>query len=123
MAFLDALIARLVDNSTLSHDERSVENLFHALFQGVNGNPNVVGIGGLAGLQDRFEKVGLGYIVQSWTGAGPNLPVTQAQLRAVLGDEAVRVIANASARENRDILTELSILLPGVVRRITHGTE
>ena len=123
MPFLDAMIAQLVDNAKLTSRERTVEGMFAALFHGSDADPNLNGVGGLAGLVMRFENAGLGDIVHSWTGPGPNRPVTTQQLRAVLGDDAIHKIATASAAEDRDILGELALLLPGVVRRISHGTK
>jgi len=120
MAFLEDIIAQLVDNAGLTRTDRSVESLVSALF---HGSDHGAGIGGLQGLIKRFDDAGLGYIIHSWTGPGPKLPVTPDQLRAVLSDNLLKSIAAASTREEHDILLELSLLLPGVVERVTHPTK
>jgi len=123
MAFLENIIAQLVDNSHMNSVDHSVEGFVGAFFRGLPAGSDATGIGGLPGLVSRFERVGLGGIIRSWTGSGPILPVTPEQLRAVLGNDAVKAIAAASAHEERDILVELSLLLPGVVHRVTHQTK
>ena len=124
MPFLQNIIAQLVDNAHHQDADHPVDNLFGALFRGpADPGDQATGIGGLAGLVSRFERAGLGGIIHSWTGAGPILPATPEQLRAVLGVDAAKAIAAASEREGSDIMAELALLLPGVVHRMTHPGE
>jgi len=123
MPFLEKIIAQLVDNAHQHNADHSVEGLFSALFRGAAAPGDTSGRGGLPGLVSRFERAGLGPIIHSWTDVGPILPVTPEQLRAVLGVDAAKAIAAASEREGRDIMAELSLLLPGVVHRMTHPGE
>jgi len=49
--------------------------------------------GGLAGIISGFERAGLGHIVQSWIGNGPNQPVSPQQLQGVFGNDRVQTMA------------------------------
>ena len=66
--------------------------------QGMRG----IAAGGLAGIISGFERAGLGHIVQSWIGNGPNQPVSPQQLQGVFGNDRVQAMAgeagNGSAR-------------------------
>lgn len=50
-------------------------------------------LGSLQGIVNKLQESGLGNQVQSWLGSGANLPVSADQLRAALGSEQVRQIA------------------------------
>jgi len=41
-------------------------------------------MGGVQGLQQKFEQAGLGGVVASWIGTGANQPITADQLARVL---------------------------------------
>lgn len=77
------------------------------------------GSGGLAGLVQQFEKAGLGHIVQSWIGNGPNPPISPAQLQQVLGSGQLATLA-AKVGLSPEVLTQqLSKVLPHVVDGLT----
>lgn len=50
-------------------------------------------LGDLQGIVNLLQQGGLDKQVQSWLGNGSNLPVTAEQLKAALGNEQVRQIA------------------------------
>jgi uncharacterized protein YidB (DUF937 family) len=50
-------------------------------------------LGSLQGIVNKLQEAGLGTQVQSWLGSGANLPVSADQLRAALGNEQVRQLA------------------------------
>jgi uncharacterized protein YidB (DUF937 family) len=50
-------------------------------------------LGNLQGLVNQLQAGGLNSQVQSWLGSGANLPVTAEQIRAALGNEQVRQLA------------------------------
>jgi uncharacterized protein YidB (DUF937 family) len=77
------------------------------------------GGGGLDGLVRRFEKGGLGELVASWIGTGRNLPVSPAQLSAVLGEEQLGQFAHLLGVSRGDAALQLSHVLPQVVDRLT----
>jgi uncharacterized protein YidB (DUF937 family) len=79
--------------------------------------------GTLPELADRFTEAGLGNIMTSWIGAGPNLPISARDLRRVLGEERVEDLATLAGMTSGDFLVHLVQLLPGAVHRMTPGGE
>ena len=72
-------------------------------------------LGDLNGLVTRLQQGGLGPQVQSWLGSGQNLSVTADQLRAALGNEQVRQLAQHFGLPVDQALEMLSQHLPTVV--------
>jgi uncharacterized protein YidB (DUF937 family) len=79
--------------------------------------------GTLADLASRFSKLGLGRIMASWVGDGPNLPISGSDLRHVLGDERVGDFATLAGLSSDDFLVHFARLLPAAVHRITTPGE
>lgn len=75
--------------------------------------------GSLPDLADRFTEAGLAEVLASWIGNGPNLAITPAQLRRVLGDERVGDLATLAGLRSEVFLRELTRLLPEAVHRMT----
>jgi uncharacterized protein YidB (DUF937 family) len=75
--------------------------------------------GGLGGLVSAFSQAGLGDVVQSWIGHGPNQPVSPDQLRNVFGDQQVEAMAGQSGMGSTDFLSQLSQHLPRAVDGMT----
>ena len=75
--------------------------------------------GGLAGLVAAFERAGLGPIIQSWIGQGPNQPVSPDQLQNTLGQDRVRAMSQSAGMSSQSFLSELSQHLPEAVDRAT----
>jgi len=91
--------------------------LFGALLAVVN-SPQV---GGVPGLLKMFEQKGLGNLVQSWVGAGKNLPISAEQLTSALGDPLVQQIAQKAGVQPQDAIAGLTKLLPDVVDKLSPG--
>ena len=72
-------------------------------------------MGDLQGLVNKLKEGGLGAQVQSWLGNGANMPVTAKQLRAALGDEHVKQIAEQFGVPVDKVLDVLSAHLPQAV--------
>jgi uncharacterized protein YidB (DUF937 family) len=75
--------------------------------------------GGLAGIISGFERAGLGHIVQSWIGNGPNQPVSPQQLQGVFGNDRVQTMAGEAGMAPHDFLSQLSQHLPTAVDGLT----
>ncbi len=71
--------------------------------------------GSLQGLVDHLRQAGLDQQVQSWLGNGANLPGSTDQLRAALGDEHIRQLAQQFGVPIDAVLELLSQHLPQVV--------
>jgi uncharacterized protein YidB (DUF937 family) len=69
----------------------------------------------LNGLVAALQKGGLGPQVQSWLGPGANLPVTEDQLKAVLGNAQVQEFARHLGLPVDQTLSVLAKYLPEIV--------
>ena len=72
-------------------------------------------LGGLGGIVAKLQQSGLGSQVQSWLGNGSNLPISADQLRAALGNEQVRQIAQQLGLPVDAALAALAQHLPTAV--------
>jgi uncharacterized protein YidB (DUF937 family) len=75
--------------------------------------------GGVSGLVSKFEQGGLGALVQSWVGTGPNSPVSPGQLQQVLGPDLLQQLAAKTGMSQQDLAHKLAEVLPDVVDRLT----
>ena len=66
-----------------------------------------------------FADKGLGDIVNSWVGAGANLPVTAAQIQSVIGPEKLQTLAAQLGVPPDQISAKLAQYLPVVVDALT----
>ena len=69
----------------------------------------------LAGLVAALEKGGLGPQVQSWLGNGTNMPITEDQLQAVLGNAQLQDLARHAGLPVDEILKLLAQYLPELI--------
>jgi uncharacterized protein YidB (DUF937 family) len=83
-----------------------------ALIQAVLGKTN---LGDLGGIVNQLQQGGLASQVQSWLGNGANMPVSADQLRAALGNEQVKQIAQHLGLPIDQALAMLSQHLPDMV--------
>jgi uncharacterized protein YidB (DUF937 family) len=75
--------------------------------------------GGLQGLVQSFHDKGMGGLVSSWIGTGPNPPISSDQIHQVLGSDQVKALA-AKAGINPDTAgAAIAQLLPGLVDKLT----
>jgi uncharacterized protein YidB (DUF937 family) len=72
-------------------------------------------LGNLQGIVNQLQQGGLGPQVQSWLGSGSNLPVTPDQLRAALGNEHVRQLAQHFGVDPDAALKLLADHLPNAI--------
>jgi uncharacterized protein YidB (DUF937 family) len=86
---------------------------------GAGGNQTGGAGGGLGGLLSSFQQAGLGHLVQSWVGNGPNQPVSSHQLQTVFGEDQVQTMSRQSGMAPHDFLSQLSQHLPRVVDSMT----
>jgi len=76
-------------------------------------------VGGLAGLQSMFQQGGLGHIMSSWIGNGPNLPVSANQLQNVLHGGALQQAAQQAGMDRSQFTSTMSTLLPHLVDKVS----
>lgn len=75
--------------------------------------------GGLGGLIERFERGGLGDVIGSWIGHGPNQTVQPNRLAEALGPDTVETLSRETGLSRDDLLGQLAQALPGVVDALT----
>ena len=73
----------------------------------------------IPGLLKRLQEGGLDAEVKSWLGAGKNLPVTPSQLRAAIGERAMKQLANAIGLPVAQVLFYMADLVPSAVERMS----
>ncbi len=72
-------------------------------------------LGDLRGLVTKLQQGGLQEQVQSWLGSGQNLPVSADQLRAALGNDQLKQLAQQFGLSTDALLKSLSEHLPMIV--------
>lgn len=80
------------------------------------GNPQT---GGLPGLLNSLERMGLGNAVSSWIGTGQNLPISGEQLSSSIGIEQIEAIARQLGLTPQETSGQLAQALPQVVDHLT----
>ena len=75
--------------------------------------------GGLGGLLNQFQQSGLGDVMKSWIGTGPNQPISPNQLGSALGPKIIQVLAQKTGMSEQELTAQLSQILPGVVDKLT----
>ena len=129
MGLLDSVIGGLMQNSA-GGASSPMGNILSGLLGGGqssgfggSGSPGIGGAagvgGGLSGLISQFENAGLGNLVQSWVGNGPNQAVSPQQLQNVLGEQQVQTMANQAGMAPSGFLSQLSQHLPAAVNGMT----
>jgi uncharacterized protein YidB (DUF937 family) len=78
--------------------------------------------GGIGELLDRFKQSGHGETAESWVSAGPNKPVTPAQLEQAIGPDVLDTLSRQTGLSRDELLARLSRELPDAVDKYTpHG--
>lgn len=75
--------------------------------------------GGLEALVDRFVELGLGEVINSWISPLENQPVSDAQVRRVLGRAVLGEIAWQAGISKKEASLRLTVLLPQVIDGLT----
>jgi uncharacterized protein YidB (DUF937 family) len=127
MGLLETVVGDLVQGSGASSSMGSVLTGLLSGQGGVGSQPAPngqgqgagVSLGGLTGLVSAFEQAGLGHIVQSWVGNGPNEPVSSGQLQSVLGQDQVNALASQAGMQPDTFLGQLAQHLPNAVNGMT----
>ncbi|MGX5776825.1 YidB family protein [Methylorubrum zatmanii] len=75
--------------------------------------------GGLDDLIRGFDRSGLGDVIASWIGHGPNREIAPNRLADALGPGAVDTLSRETGLSRDDLLTQLAQALPGVIDALT----
>ena len=78
--------------------------------------------GGISGLMQKFQSAGMGDVMASWVGTGPNQPIQPGQIGSTLGQTTISDLARQAGVSEQDLLNGLAQALPGVIDKLTpHG--
>ncbi|MEI2455865.1 OmpA family protein [Lysobacter firmicutimachus] len=77
--------------------------------------------GGFAGFVHLFESKGLGSLVQSWIGTGPNQPISAPQVERAFGAPLIGAIAGKLDAPVPATAGAIGALLPGLINELTEG--
>jgi uncharacterized protein YidB (DUF937 family) len=79
----------------------------------------LLGTGGLEKLIELFGANGLGDIIGSWIGGGPNKSITPGQVKKGLGPDIISQLSSQSGLPATEVTKNLSTMLPGLVNHLT----
>jgi uncharacterized protein YidB (DUF937 family) len=75
-------------------------------------------LGGIGGIQAKFQQAGLGDKIASWIGTGPNPPTTAEEVKKALGDH-LSEIAQQTGQDPNATASGLAAILPGLIDHLT----
>jgi uncharacterized protein YidB (DUF937 family) len=75
--------------------------------------------GGLPGLLEMFKGKGLGHIVESWIGSGPNKKISPGKIKKGLGSDILEQIAGAAGLSKGKASGQLAKYLPDIINKLT----
>jgi uncharacterized protein YidB (DUF937 family) len=75
--------------------------------------------GGLPGLLEAFKGKGLGHIVESWIGMGPNKRISPRQVKKGLGPDILGQIAGSVGLSKGAASGQLAKYLPNIINKLT----
>ena len=114
MGLLD-VVGSLIEKENAGGQQQSV---LTAAMEFVNQQP-----GGLNGLVQQFETQGVGGVIQSWIGNGPNQAVSGDTIQNVLGSGAISDLAGKLGVSPEQASTVLAQVLPHIVNNATPNGE
>jgi uncharacterized protein YidB (DUF937 family) len=79
--------------------------------------------GGIAGIVQKFESVGLGGVAQSWIANGANQTVSPEQVQSALGDPPVGQVANQLGVSPGEAAGHIAQLLPMILDHLSPSGE
>lgn len=113
MSLLDSVInTALKTFSKGDSNQDAISSLLASLFKQV---------GGLPGLIEKFQKGGLGEIINSWMSNNENLPISSEQLRQVLGSDLVETLAEKAGLDTTLFDSLMAHGLPQIVSALTEN--
>lgn len=114
MGLLDRAFEMLGNNHLPMMESRS--RLLQAALSLIADNGQT---GGLNGLVERFQSVGLGNVISSWIGSGTHVPITPEQIEQALGQGHLQQISEETGFGQQEVAEQLSEMLPDLVDKLT----
>lgn len=76
-------------------------------------------VGGLTGLVTNFQKAGLGDVIGSWLGNGPNKAISSNDIQKVLGGGVLDQLAAKANMTPSDASNVLSKAMPAMIDKVS----
>lgn len=134
MGLLDSVLGAVINNASQGgapgHADGGAAGGLGGLISLAAQNPQLVQavmsllsndgpVGGLPGLIAKFQQAGLGPVIASWLGAGPNQAISGEQLSQVLGSGPLAQIAAQLGVGQGAAAGQLAQVLPGLVDHLS----
>ena len=138
MGLFDSVLGAVIQNASQGNANTSAGGNAGAGLGGLMGlaaqNPQLIQVvlslisndgpvGGLPGLMAKFQQAGLGNVISSWLGSGPNEAISGEQLSNVLGSGPLSEIAAQLGMGSGAAAGQLADVLPGLVDQLSPRGE
>lgn len=137
MGLLDSVLGAVINganNTTPSGEQAAPGGALGGLLGLAAQNPQLVQavmsllsndgpVGGLPGLVAKFQQAGLGPVIASWLGNGPNQAISGEQLSGVLGSGPLAQIASQLGVNPGTAAGQLAQVLPGLIDQLSPRGE
>jgi uncharacterized protein YidB (DUF937 family) len=114
MGLLDDIL-----KSSLGGESSASAGKANSLVKGVLDLLDDPDMGGVSGLQQSFDRQGLGDVVSSWIGTGANRSITGDQVTGALGRQRVDQIARSAGLSAAVAPAILASVLPALIDKLT----
>jgi uncharacterized protein YidB (DUF937 family) len=126
MGFLDSLLGSITSGQS---SQSSIGSALIGLLASESGRSTsadesgdqsaAAASGGLNELVQRFEQSGMGDVIQSWIGSGPNKPIGTDELHRAISPGTVDRLSEQTGIEKGQLMPLLAQVLPHIVDRLT----
>lgn len=76
-------------------------------------------MGGFEGVIQKFQQAGLGGVVQSWLGNGPNAGIGPQQVQDIFGTSAVQKAAQQAGMSTQQTTSAIAAMLPELINQFS----
>ena len=77
------------------------------------------GMGGYDGILAKLNQAGLGNVVNSWVGTGPNKQISPGDLASALGADQINTLTSQTGLSRDELLSGLAKQLPDIINQLT----
>ena len=125
MGLFDSIAGNLLGSTLGGQNSGALGTIFSQLMSGQHGDIGSMlsgmmnQAGGLPGLMQKAQELGIGDIVSSWVGTGQNAPISNDHVTSLLGSDTIQAVAGKFGVEASQITPLIASLLPRLVDKLT----